>query len=179
MVCPRCIMVVEMLVKRLHINYESVSLGKLKLKSEISEDQMNELTRELQTVGFEVLDNKQSRITEQIKNQIRDLVYRKDNNIKTNLSDYLSVKMNLDYPYLASLFSETEGTTIEKYFIANKIERVKELLTYDHLSLSEIAYMLNYSSVAHLSTQFKKVTGITPSSYKKTIEKKRKSMDDI
>ena len=167
-----------MLVRRLHINYESVRLGKLKLHSEIREDQMNELTRELQTVGFEILDNKNSRITEQIKNQIRDLVYRKDNNIKTNLSDYLSVKMNMDYPYLASLFSETEGTTIEKYFIANKIERVKELLTYDHLSLSEIVYMLNNSSVAHISTPSKKVTAITTSSYKKMIEITRISNED-
>lgn len=179
MVCPRCIMVVEMLAKRLNIDYAYISLGVLSLKSEISEGKINELNHELQAIGFEVLDNRSSMITEQIKNHIRELVHRKDNNIKTNLSDYLSLKMNHDYAYLTSLFSKTEGTTIEKYFIANKIERVKELITYDNMSLSEIAYMLNYSSAAHLSSQFKKVTGITPSSYKETIRKKRKSLDDV
>ena len=179
MVCQRCIMAVEILANRLDIDYANIVLGELTLNSEISEDKMRELTRELQAIGFEVLDDKRSRITEQIKIHVRELVHWKDNNIKINLSDYLSEKMNQDYAYLTSLFSETEGTTIEKYFIANKIERVKELLAYDNLSLSEIAHMLNYSSVAHLSSQFKKITGVTPSSYKEAVDKKRKSLDDV
>ena len=166
MVCQRCIMAVEILANRLDIDYANIVLGELTLNSEISEDKMSELTRELQAIGFEVLDDKRSRITEQIKIHVRELVHRKDNNIKINLSDYLSEKMNQDYAYLTSLFSETEGTTIEKDFIANKRERVKELLAYENLSLSEIAHMLNYSSVAHLSSQFKKITVITQSSYK-------------
>ena len=179
MVCPRCIMVVEMILKRLDIDYISVCLGEVNLNNEISEDKIKILIVELHKVGFELLDDIRLRTTEQIKNHIRELVHRKDNNRKINLSDHLSVIMNRDYTYLTSLFSETEGTTIEKYFIAQKIERVKELLSYENLSLSEISYILNYSSVAHLSTQFKKVTGITPTQYKEMINKNRKPLDEV
>ncbi|MGL4493496.1 MAG: helix-turn-helix domain-containing protein, partial [Tannerellaceae bacterium] len=130
-------------------------------------------------VGFEVIDNRRSKLIEQIKNYIRDLVYRQEGVLKVNLSDYLAAQLHLDYPYLTTLFSEAEGTTIEKYYIAQKIERVKELLVYDDLSLSEIAHRLNYSSTAHLSSQFKKVTGLTPTFYKQLADKRRKPIDKI
>ena len=179
MVCNRCIMIVEMLLKRLNIDAAHISLGEIILYEELSSQQKEELSKAFNDVGFEILDKKRSRIIEQIKNSIRELVHHKDNNLKINLSDYLSQKIGLDYSYLTSLFSETEGTTIEKYFIAQKTERVKELLAYDDLSLSEIAFRLNYSSVAHLSSQFKKATGFTPSSYKEMVNKRRKPLDNI
>src|SRR5690606_28337477 len=130
-------------------------------------------------LGFEVIDDRKSLIIEKIKNIIIDLVHHQDNDTKSNLSDVLSSKLHHDYNYLSNLFSEIEGTTIEKYFIAQKIEKVKELLVYDELSLSEIAFRLNYSSVAYLSNQFKKVTGLTPSHFKQIREDKRKSLDEV
>ncbi|MEA4982682.1 MAG: AraC family transcriptional regulator, partial [Paludibacter sp.] len=129
--------------------------------------------------GFQLIDDKKSRIIEKVKNTIVDLVHLHDNNIQTNLSDVLSDALHLDYKYLSNIFSEVEGTTIEKYFIAQKIEKVKELLVYDELSLSEIALRLNYSSVAYLSNQFKKVTGLTPSHFKQVGENKRKPLDQV
>ena len=126
-----------------------------------------------------MIDDKKSRIIEKIKNIIIDLVHHQDNEAKTNLSDVLSNELHHDYNYLSNLFSEVEGTTIEKYFIAQKIERVKELLVYDELSLSEIAFQLNYSSVAYLSNQFKKTTGLTPSHFKQIKEEKRKPLDEV
>ncbi|KKX47548.1 AraC family transcriptional reguator [Sphingobacterium sp. IITKGP-BTPF85] len=133
----------------------------------------------LDPLGFEVIDDKKCRIIERIKNIIIELVHNRDSDIKTNLSDVLSNKLHHDYNYLSNLFSEVEGTTIEKYFIAQKIEKVKELLVYDELSLSEIAFRLNYSSVAYLSNQFKKVTGLTPSHFKQIKEDKRKPLDEV
>ncbi|MGL4292764.1 MAG: helix-turn-helix domain-containing protein, partial [Bacteroidales bacterium] len=133
----------------------------------------------LEAVGFEVIDDRRSKIIEMIKNVIRELVHRKEDELKINLSDYLAGMLKLDYSYLTTLFSEVEGTTIEKYHIAQKIERVKELLIYDNLSISEIAYQLNYSSTAHLSSQFKKVTGLTPTFYKNMADKRRISLDKI
>jgi YesN/AraC family two-component response regulator len=133
----------------------------------------------LESLGFEIIDDKKSRIIEKIKNTIIDLVHHQDNDVKINLSDVLSDKLHHDYNYLSNLFSEVEGTTIEKYFIAQKVEKVKELLVYDELSLSEIANRLNYSSVAYLSNQFKKVTGLTPSHFKQIKEDKRKPLDKV
>ena len=130
-------------------------------------------------LGFEVIDDRKSLIIEKIKNIIIDLVHHQDNDTKSNLSDVLSCKLHHDYNYLSNLFSEIEGTTIEKYFIAQKIEKVKELLVYNELSLSEIALRLNYSSVAYLSNQFKKVTGLTPSYFKQIREDKRKPLDKV
>lgn len=179
MVCDRCIMVVKSELDKLGIHTKGVQLGEVTLENEPTSEEKEQLSQALIPLGFELIDDKKSRIIEQIKNAIIEIVHHQENEIKTNLSDFLSDKLRLDYAYLSNLFSEVEGTTIEKYFIAQKIEKVKELLVYDELSLSEIAYRLNYSSVAYLSNQFKKVTGFTPSQFKKTKENKRKPLDKV
>lgn len=179
MVCNRCIMVVQNELDKLGLKVKDIKLGEATLEKEPTSEEKVDLENNLHSLGFEVIDNKKSRIIEKIKNVIIDQVHYQDNDIKTNLSDLLSEKLNHDYNYLSNLFSEVEGTTIEKYFIAQKIEKVKEFLVYDELSLSEIAYRLNYSSVAYLSNQFKKVTGLTPSHFKKIREDKRKPLDQV
>ncbi|MGL5546189.1 MAG: helix-turn-helix domain-containing protein [Tannerellaceae bacterium] len=179
MVCDRCVMVVRDIFARLSIEVAHVVLGEVEVPDTLTAEQVKQLTSQLEAVGFEVIDNRRSKLIEQIKNYIRDLVYRQEGVLKVNLSDYLAAQLHLDYPYLTTLFSEAEGTTIEKYYIAQKIERVKELLVYDDLSLSEIAHRLNYSSTAHLSSQFKKVTGLTPTFYKQLADKRRKPIDKI
>jgi len=179
MVCNRCIMVVQNEMKNLGLEIKHMQLGEVILEKEITPSERDALDGALIPLGFQVIDDKKIRIIEQIKNVIINLVHYEDNDLKTNLSDILSKKLNHDYNYLSSLFSDVESTTIEKYFIAQKIERVKELLVYDELSLSEIAYRLNYSSVAYLSNQFKKVTGFTPSHFKQIREDKRKSLDKV
>ncbi len=151
----------------------------MELDRELTGDERQRLSERLQQLGFSLIDDKKSRLIEHIKILIIDLVHYRNNELSVNLSDYLKSKVNHDYHYISNLFSEVEGTTIEKYFIAQKIEKVKELLVYDELSLSEIANQLNYSSVAYLSSQFKKVTGLTPSHFKQIREKKRKSLDDV
>jgi AraC-like DNA-binding protein len=179
MVCNRCIMVVQNELDKLGLDVKNITLGEVTLDKEITAGEKNKLDKALIPLGFKVIDDKKSRIIEKIKNVIIDLVHHQDNEIKTNLSDVLSSKLHHDYNYLSNLFSEVEGTTIEKYFIAQKIEKVKELLVYDELSLSEIAFRLNYSSVAYLSNQFKKVTGLTPSHFKQIGKDKRKSLDEV
>lgn len=179
MVCNRCIIVVQNEMKKLGLKLESIKLGEVTLEKELSSSEKDALESALVPLGFQVIDDKKGRIIEQIKNVIIDLVHYKDNDTKANLSDILSKKLNHDYNYLSNLFSEVESTTIEKYFIAQKVEKVKELLVYDELSLSEIAYRLNYSSVAYLSNQFKKVTGLTPSYFKQIKEEKRKPLDKV
>lgn len=179
MVCNRCIMVVQEEMNKLGLEVKSIRLGEVVLEKEPASSERSFLEATLVTLGFEVIDDKKSRIIEQIKNVIIDLVHYQDNDTKNNLSDLLSKKLNHDYNYLSNLFSEVEGTTIEKYYIAQKIERVKELLVYDELSLSEIAFRLNYSSVAYLSNQFKKITGLTPSHFKQIREDKRKPLDMV
>jgi len=179
MVCNRCIMVVKDELIKSGYHPMSVSLGEADLSEELSDDDKVELNRRLQALGFEIIDDKKSRIIGQIKSSIIDLVHHKNNELKVNLSEYLVDLFHHDYTYLSNLFSEVEGTTIEKYFIAQKIERVKELLVYGELSLSEIAFQLNYSSVAHLSNQFKKVTGLTPSHFKNIRTDKRKPLDKV
>lgn len=178
MVCPRCIMAVEQILSKLNISYKSVELGKVVLDEVISNEKEEQLVKELQTIGFEWIDEKKDRLTEQIKVAILKIIYD-DIDLKVNLSDYLSDILHLDYTYISNQFSEAEGTTIEKFFIAQKIERVKELLAYNELSLSEISMRLNYSSVAHLSAQFKKVTGVTPSQYRQNGEGTRKTIDRL
>ena len=179
MVCNRCIMVVQNELDKLGLDVKSIKLGEVVLGKEISAEQRMKLQEAFSPLGFEVIDDKKSRIIEKIKNTIIELVHHQENEAKTNLSDVLSSKLNHDYNYLSNLFSEVEGTTIEKYFIAQKVEKVKELLVYDELSLSEIANRLNYSSVAYLSNQFKKVTGLTPSHFKQIREEKRKPLDKV
>lgn len=179
MVCNRCIMVVQNELDKLGLDVKNIKLGEVILDKEPSSDEKNNLEEILISLGFQIIDDKKSRIIEKIRNIIIDLVHHQDNDFKSNLSDVLSDKLHHDYNYLSNLFSEVEGTTIEKYFIAQKIEKVKELLVYDELTLSEIAFRMNYSSVAYLSNQFKKVTGLTPSHFKQIREDKRKSLDQV
>ncbi len=179
MVCNRCILVVQSELEKLNIAAKSIKLGEVHLDRKLTAEEYKLLENALISLGFEIIDDKKSRLIEKIKNIIIEQVHHQDNNAKTNLSDILSNYLHHDYNYLSNLFSEVEGTTIEKYFIAQKIEKVKELLVYDELSLSEIADRLNYSSVAYLSNQFKKVTGLTPSHFKQIREDKRKPLDKV
>lgn len=177
MVCNRCIMVVQSELEKLGLGIKKIKLGEVVLEKPLDSEQKHSIEQILIPLGFEVIDDKKSQIIEKIKTIIIDQVHHADNEPKMNLSDILCTQLNHDYNYLSNLFSEVEGTTIEKYFIAQKIEKVKELLVYDELSLSEIAHRLNYSSVAYLSNQFKKVTGLTPSYFKQIKEDKRKPLD--
>lgn len=179
MVCNRCIMVVENELKNLNLNPTAITLGEVTLDKDLTDNDKEKLRNKLESLGFELIDDKKSRLIEQIKTLIVQLIHYNNDDSKINLSDYLSDKLHHDYNYISNTFSEIEGTTIEKFFIAQKIERVKELLVYDELTLSQIADNLNYSSVAHLSSQFKKVTGLTPSHFKQIGANKRKPLDKI
>jgi AraC-like DNA-binding protein len=154
-------------------------LGEAEIMEDISIEQRDKLKIGLQRYGLELMDDKRAILIEKIKTSIIDLIHHSDEMIKVNISDYLSNKLNHDYTYLANLFSEVQGTTIEHFVIAHKIERIKELIIYDELNITEIAWKMNYSSVAHLSNQFKKITGFSPSYFKKLKEKRRKPIEDI
>ena len=179
MVCHRCIMVVQSELEKSGFTPLSVSLGKVVFKKDLAVSDQQIIAKTLQNVGFEIIEDKKKQGVEKVKNLIIDLVQNQNSALKNTLSDYLSTQLDCDYKYITTLFTELEGTTIEKYFIAQKIEKVKELLVYDELSLSEIANRLNYSSVAYLSNQFKKVTGLTPSHFKQIKEDKRKPLDKV
>jgi YesN/AraC family two-component response regulator len=179
MVCNLCILVIQNELDKLGVGVKSIKLGEVILEKELTSDEKERIDKILLDLGFEIIDDKKSRIIEKIKNLIINLVHHQDSETKVNLSDLLSNELHHDYNYLSNLFSEIEGTTIEKYFIAQKIEKVKELLVYDELSLSEIAFRLHYSSVAYLSNQFKKVTGLTPSHFKKIRKDRRKPLDEV
>lgn len=172
-------MVVAAELDKMGIKTLSVELGEVELQHPIDATQKATLSDRLYALGFELIDDKKSKTIERIKNLIIDLVHSRNNDLKMNLSQYLASELAQEYSALSNLFSEVEGTTIEQYFITQKIEKVKELLTYDELSLSEIAYQLNYSSVAYLSNQFKKVTGFSPSHFKNLKNRKRKQIDDL
>jgi AraC-like DNA-binding protein len=173
MVCIRCKMVVKQQLKKLSLHYITVELGEVEILEIISNAQLIEFKTALVKYGLELLDDKKSILIEKIKKVIVELIHYADEPVKVNFSDYLSEKLNHDYTYLANLFSEVEGINIEHYIIMHKIERVKELLVYDELSLTEISYKLHYSSVAHLSNQFKKITGLTPSHFKRFKENRQ------
>jgi len=179
MVCIRCKMVVKSELKKLGLHYITVDLGEAEIFEDISTEQLNLLDVALRTSGLELMDDKKSMLVEKIKTIIIELVHYNDDQIKINLSDFLSDRLNQDYTYLSNLFSIVKGTTIEKFYLAHKIEKVKELLVYDELNLSEIAYKLHYSSVAHLSNQFKKMTGLTPSHFKDLKHKRRSTLEDV
>jgi AraC-like DNA-binding protein len=179
MVCSRCKMVVQSELEKIGLKPVSVELGEAEIKEDQIDGLRDRLLNRLQSLGFDLIDDKRSRIIEKIKTIIIDQVHHHDNEAKSNLSDVLTAELPYDYNYLSKLFSDVEGTTIEKYFIAQKIEKVKELLVYDELTLSEIAFRLNYSSVAYLSNQFKKVTGLTPSHFRQIGENKRKTLDEV
>lgn len=179
MVCRRCKMAVLSELEKLDLWPLSVELGEVELAAPISDNQKLKLSHNLNDLGFELIDDRKGKAIEKIKNLIVELVHHKGNDLKTNLSYFLADKLGQEYSALSNLFSEVEGTTIEQYFISQKIEKVKELLMYNELSLSEIAYQLNYSSISHLSRQFKKVTGLTPTFFRNLKDRKRKQIEDL
>jgi AraC-like DNA-binding protein len=172
-------MVVKSELEKLGLHYTSVELGEAEIREDISPEQMNLLNIALKKTGLELMDDKKSILVEKIKTIIIEQVHYTDDQFKINLSDYLSEKLNHDYTYLSNLFSEVKGTTIEQFYLSHKIEKVKELLVYDELNLTEIAYKLHYSSVAHLSNQFKKITGLTPSHFKDLKHKRRSTLENV
>jgi len=170
---------VKSTLEKLGLHPVQVELGEIELQENDIIAVKEQLIQDLQSFGFDLLDDKKTKIIEKVKNLITNLVQNKDNSIEVKLSEYLSQKLHHGYSSLSNLFSEVEGITIEKYYILQKIEKVKELLVYDELTLSEIAYQLDYSSVAYLSNQFKKVTGLTPSHFKKFRTIKRKPLEEL
>jgi len=179
MVCIRCKMVVKSELEKLGLHYLSVDLGEAEIVENPSAEQLNELNTALRKSGLELMENKKSILVEKIKSIIIELVHYNDDQIKINLSVYLSEKLNFNYTYLANLFTEVKGTTIEQFYLAHKIEKVKELLIYDELNLTEIAWKMHYSSVAHLSNQFKKMTGLTPTHFKNLKNKRRSTLGNM
>ena len=179
MVCPRCVSAVENIFSHLNIDFSDVKLGEVKVKSNLSKEQLSDLSNELIDQGFELLEDSKSRLISQIKSIIITQIHQQNEMNKVNLSTVLTQTLNQEYTSLSKLFSAVEGLTIEKYVVKQKIEKVKELLFYNELTLSQIADKLHYSSVAHLSSQFKKETGMTPSAFKKGRTAKRKSLDKI
>ena len=179
MVSNRCKMAVKEELKKLGLHFIVVDLGEVDIMEDISIEQREELKSALASSGLELMDDKRSMLIEKIKNIIIDMVHHSDEMIRVNYSDYLSEKLNHDYTYLANLFSEVQGTTIEHFIISHKIERIKELIIYNELNITEIAFKMNYSSVAHLSNQFKKVTGLSPSHFKKLKDKRRSPIEEV
>src|SRR5687768_2266128 len=179
MVCSRCKMVVKNIFEKMGIEPLKIDLGEIEIEKEPAPAKLMEINKSLRQVGFELIDDKKSRIIEKIKNLLVQLLQEESEKINSNLSTYLADKMRYEYTYLSNLFSEVEGTTIEKYLITLRIEKVKELLVYNELTLSEIADRLGYSSSAYLSSQFKQVTGLTPSFYRNLKEHKRQNIEEL
>ncbi|MGZ3900637.1 MAG: helix-turn-helix domain-containing protein, partial [Bacteroidia bacterium] len=173
MVSNRCKTAVKEELKKMGLHYILVDLGEIEIMETISNLKREELRNGLCAIGLELMDDKKSILIEKIKTVIVEMVHYSDEVIKTSFSDYLAEKLGYDYTYMANLFSEVQGTTIGQFIICHKIERIKELIIYNELSISEIAWKMNYSSVAHLSHQFKKVTGLSPSHFKQLKDKKR------
>lgn len=179
MVSTRCKMAVKEELKKLGLHFIVVDLGEVEIMENISAEQREQLKIVLLDSGLELMDDKRAVLIEKIKNVIIEMVHHTDEMIKTNFSDFLSKKLNHDYTYMANLFSEVQGTTIEQFIISHKIERIKELMIYGELNITEIAWKMNYSSVAHLSNQFKKVTGLSPSHFKQLKDKRRSPIEEI
>ena len=179
MVSLRCKLLVSDTLEAMKIKYSSLELGLVTTCTKISDQKKLELGEILKRSGLEVLDDKKSILIEKIKNVIVEMIHYSDQPPTDNYSGYISQKLGYDYTYLANVFSEVKGITIQQFIILHKIERVKELLMYDELNLSQISYQLNYSSVAHLSTQFKKITGLTPSFYKQLGQKRKENLEDL
>jgi AraC-like DNA-binding protein len=179
MVSNRCKMAVKEELKNLNLHFIVVDLGEVEIMEDISSEEREQLKIALHESGLELMDDKRAVLIEKIKNVIIEMVHHTDGLIKINFSDFLSEKLNHDYTYLSNLFSEIQGTTIEHFIISHKIERIKELIIYNELNITEIAYRMNYSSVAHLSNQFKKVTGLTPSHFKQMKDKRRTPIEEI
>jgi len=179
MVCIRCQMVVESKLEKLGIAFKYVKIGEAEIIGEIQPQQLEQLDSELKKVGLLLIDNKKNILVERIKCTIIEMVHFNENQIKVNLSDYLSEKLNYNYTYLANLFSEVTDITIEKFYVAHKIELVKEMIAYGEFNFTEIAYKMHFSSVAHLSSQFKKFTGVTPTQYRNLKSKPRKTLENV
>ncbi|WP_338398175.1 AraC family transcriptional regulator [Persicobacter psychrovividus] len=179
MVCPRCIMAVSDLLQQLQINYQEVGLGTVLLADQLSASQTEALASGLKDLGFELLSSRNAKLIAQLKQLIIEKIHHQEEEMTANWSDFLSAKLGHTYSVLTKLFSATEGITIEKYILKQKIEMVKEYLIYDERSLSEIAHQLNYSSVAYLSAQFKKETGMTPTQFKQLDRPKRSGIDEL
>jgi len=179
MVSNRCKMVVKEELKKLGLHFVVVDLGEVEIMETLTKEQLEELKAGLLVSGLELMDDKRAVLIEKIKNVITEMIHYSDDAPKMNYSDLISQKLNYDYTYLSNLFSEIKGITIQQFIIIHKIERAKELLLYDEFNLTEISYKLNYSSVAHLSNQFKKVTGLSPTHFKLLKDKRRSPLEEI
>ncbi len=179
MVCPRCISTVSRVLRDLNLEFKAIKLGEVELVSILEETERNALAEKLQDSGFNIINDRKAQLIEQMKTLVVEKVHHSNQEPDLKWADTVTGELNLDYKYLSSLFSSVESITFEQYIINQKIERVKELIVYDELTLSEIVFQLHYSSVAYLSNQFKKVTGMTPTQFKKSVDKNRKSLDEI
>lgn len=179
MVSTRCKIVVKEELKKLGLHFIVVDLGEVDIMENISMAQREQLKEALLTSGLELMDDKKSVLIEKVKNVIIDMIHYSDEVPKTNYSEYIAEKLQFDYTYLSNIFSEVKGITIQQFIIVHKIERIKELIIYGELNISEIAWKMNYSSVAHLSNQFKKITGLSPSHFKKLKDKRRSPIEEI
>jgi AraC family transcriptional regulator len=180
MVCDRCIMIVDQQLRNLGFLVKDISLGKVEVEPEPDAAKLQDVSSALQVLGFELIDKEKDQIIEQVKNEVINLVHYSDlNEINQSLMHIIADRLNKDYTYLSRLFSDAEGTTIERYIIQQKIEKVKELIGYGELNLNEISYKMGYSSSAHLSAQFKAVTGMSPSKYKSAADQNRKPLDRV
>jgi AraC-like DNA-binding protein len=179
MVSTRCKMIVKEELKSIGLHFIVVDLGEVEIMENITPEQREQLKNALLSCGLELMEDKKAILIEKVKSVVVEMVHYADELPKTNFSDYLAQKLNHDYTYLANLFSEVQGTTIEQFIIAHKIEKIKELIIYGELNITEIAWKLSYSSVAHLSNQFKKVTGLSPSHFKKLKDKRRNPIEEI
>ena len=179
MVSIRCKMMVKEELKKLGLHFVMVNLGEVEIMEDITPEQRAQLKTALQVSGLELMDDKKAVLIERIKNVIIEMVHYADELPKSNISDYLSEKLHFDYTYMSTLFSCTEGVTIEHFIVLHKIEKVKELIIYDEMNITEIAWKLQYSSVAHLSNQFKKITGLTPTHFKQLKVKRRINIEDV
>ncbi|NHB68838.1 helix-turn-helix transcriptional regulator [Bacteroidales bacterium M08MB] len=179
MVSLRCKLMVKEELKKLGIKYVAVDLGVVEILEDITPEQRMQLKANLHRTGLELLDDKRSILIERIKNVVVEMIHYSEELPKVNYSDYISEKLGYDYTYLSNIFSEVKGITLQQYIIIHRIEKVKELLLYDELNLTEISYRLQYSSVAHLSTQFKKITGLTPSFFKQLKQKRKVNLENL
>ena len=179
MVSSRCIMAVKEVLKKFELHYIFIELGEVEIMESISDDLRAHLKKALKVYGFELMEDKRAILIEKIKVTVIEMVHYSTDIMKVNFSEYLSQKLNYDYSYMTKIFSEVQGTTIEHFIIIHKIERIKEFIIYDELNITEIAQIMNYSSVAHLSTQFKKITGLTPSAFKNLRMKRRYPLESI
>jgi AraC-like DNA-binding protein len=179
MVSTRCKIAVKDALRQMGLHFVFVDLGEIDIMEELSPQQLDLLNVMLLETGLELMDDKKAILIEKIQNVITDMIHNSDDLPKTNYSDYIARQLNYDYTYLSNIFSEVKGITIQQFIIIHKIERVKELLTYDELNLTEISYQLHYSSVAHLSNQFKKVTGLSPSHFKQMKDRKRLPIEEV